>query len=248
MINKFTPEWQKVFDEYAMRVIKYCKENAEVLDLGCGGGWSCISLKKLRKDLKVTGAVLSTRAFEEGAGKIANDIIFTQQDAMSLTFADCSFDVVTSYALMEHIPDANKALSEMLRVLRPGGYLIVCGPNMLSPLRGLKLFFKGLLACKFHPDGKPKAILNNFKLLIMKIFSSELTFHYREPILNNQTFLGSDWDAVYLLNPIDLIQFARKNNMEVLNTSSSSSFLGRIILRIIPYFAGGVYFVARKQG
>jgi len=54
-----------------------------------------------------------------------------RQDACELTIADNSFDVVVSSECIEHVPDPRKALREMVRVLKPGGLLVVTTPNKL---------------------------------------------------------------------------------------------------------------------
>jgi SAM-dependent methyltransferase len=50
-------------------------------------------------------------------------------DATALPFADQSFDAVTMFDVLEHIPDHEKAIAEVKRVLRPGGFLFVSTPN-----------------------------------------------------------------------------------------------------------------------
>lgn len=56
-------------------------------------------------------------------------IHFVCGDATALPFADHSFDAVTMFDVLEHIPAHEKAVSEALRVLRPGGFLLVSTPN-----------------------------------------------------------------------------------------------------------------------
>ena len=51
---------------------------------------------------------------------------FYQGSVIDLPFDDASFDVVTSSFMLMFVPDPEKALSEMLRVLRPGGRLAIC--------------------------------------------------------------------------------------------------------------------------
>lgn len=50
-------------------------------------------------------------------------------DATNLPFEDCSFDAVTMFDVLEHIPDHKKAVLEALRVLRPGGFILISTPN-----------------------------------------------------------------------------------------------------------------------
>lgn len=49
-----------------------------------------------------------------------------------LPFADASFDLVTTYQTLEHVQDVGRCISEMLRVLRPGGALYVRAPDYSS--------------------------------------------------------------------------------------------------------------------
>ena len=50
-------------------------------------------------------------------------------DATALPFADASFEAVTMFDVLEHILDDHQAIAEALRVLRPGGFLLISTPN-----------------------------------------------------------------------------------------------------------------------
>lgn len=54
---------------------------------------------------------------------------FVCADATSLPFPDASFDAVTMFDVLEHIPRDDEAALEALRVLRPGGFVVVSSPN-----------------------------------------------------------------------------------------------------------------------
>jgi GT2 family glycosyltransferase/SAM-dependent methyltransferase len=54
---------------------------------------------------------------------------FLVADATDLPFADASFDVVTFFDVLEHISDDARAAEEALRVLRPGGFVLVTSPS-----------------------------------------------------------------------------------------------------------------------
>lgn len=55
--------------------------------------------------------------------------VFLAADATRLPFQDASFDAVTYFDVLEHIPDDRRAVEEALRVLAPGGSLLVTSPN-----------------------------------------------------------------------------------------------------------------------
>src|SRR5260221_757157 len=54
---------------------------------------------------------------------------FVCGDATDLPFEDGSFDAITMFDLLEHVPDDRQAIRETFRVLRPGGFLLVSTPN-----------------------------------------------------------------------------------------------------------------------
>jgi ubiquinone/menaquinone biosynthesis C-methylase UbiE len=54
---------------------------------------------------------------------------FVCGDATALPFADRSFDAVTMFDVLEHVPDHQQAIREALRVLRFGGFLLISTPN-----------------------------------------------------------------------------------------------------------------------
>ena len=58
---------------------------------------------------------------------------FLQGDASRLTFADGSFDVVLCMGVIDSVPDRFAGVREMVRVLKPGGTLILTFANLTSP-------------------------------------------------------------------------------------------------------------------
>jgi len=68
-------------------------------------------------------------SFAEVACNRQDGVRFVCGDATNLDFPDRSFDAVTMFDVIEHIPDDRRALAEAFRVLRPGGYLLLSTPN-----------------------------------------------------------------------------------------------------------------------
>jgi len=111
-----------------------------VLDVGCGAGRhafeayrrgaAVVALDANHGELgQVTGMCAAMRAGGEapqtaGAGAVAGD-------ATALPFADGSFDKVIAAEVFEHIPDDQRAISEVARVLKPGGTVAVTVPSWL---------------------------------------------------------------------------------------------------------------------
>lgn len=102
----------------------------DVLDVGCGTG--IMSLLALRKGAaKVVCGDISSYMLKVGRTKAQKQaygpdrILFHQLDAESLPFEDEKFDVVMTGMTLGLLPEPDKAVKEMVRVLRPGNLLSV---------------------------------------------------------------------------------------------------------------------------
>jgi SAM-dependent methyltransferase len=94
-----------------------------ILDAGCGSGRNMVDLAAFGA---VTGLELAdasvARARERGVGEVVQGTL----DAMP--FEPASFDLAVSFDVIEHLEDDLLALSELRRVVRPGGNLLVTVP------------------------------------------------------------------------------------------------------------------------
>lgn len=112
-------------------------KGARILDVGCGPGELVLSL--LKKGYDVWGVDISQGMVAEAIGVLEADG-FAATDGISvgdiekLEFEDCFFDVVVAAGVIEYQSDDEQALSEMHRVLKPGGYLILNVTNRYSYL------------------------------------------------------------------------------------------------------------------
>jgi tocopherol O-methyltransferase len=100
-----------------------------ILDVGCGIGGSSLVLAD-RYGAAVTGITLSPvqrqRAGERARQAPSGERVdFVVGDAMAMPFAADQFDLVWSLESGEHMPDKRRFLQECLRVLRPGGRLVL---------------------------------------------------------------------------------------------------------------------------
>ena len=109
-----------------------------VLDLGCGGGRHAfeafrrgadvVALDRSDRETKdVAGMFVAMRA--EGQAPPDTLAGAVTGDAMTLPFADASFDRLIAAEVLEHVPDDRAAIAELARVLRPGGRLAVTVPR-----------------------------------------------------------------------------------------------------------------------
>lgn len=99
------------------------------LDAGNGGGRFLVALAKLGA-ARVEGIDVSTEAVKAANERLKErglDTIARSQVAsvLEIPFPDASFDYVVSSGVIHHTPDAKKAFSELVRVLKPGGKLFL---------------------------------------------------------------------------------------------------------------------------
>lgn len=96
------------------------------MDVGCGTGNFSLKLAKL--GYSVTGIDISDKMLEVARKKSAQAAValdFFNMDACNLDFLDEYFDGAVSIAALEFIRDPTKALEEMFRVVKVGGFVLV---------------------------------------------------------------------------------------------------------------------------
>jgi SAM-dependent methyltransferase len=111
-----------------------------VLDMGCGAGRHAFEMYRRGADviaLDQNADELSTVSEwfaamrEEGSVPAGAEADVKQGDALNLPFPDGEFDRVVAAEVLEHIPDDEAAIAELVRVLRPGGTIAVTVPRWL---------------------------------------------------------------------------------------------------------------------
>jgi 2-polyprenyl-3-methyl-5-hydroxy-6-metoxy-1,4-benzoquinol methylase len=100
-------------------------ESLRLLDVGCGTG--PFSLTAAQRGAVVTSLDIGTELLARARAKGVATVL--AGDAMALPFTDARFDIVLSSECIEHTADPRRAVVEMLRVLRPGGRLVLTCPN-----------------------------------------------------------------------------------------------------------------------
>ena len=101
-----------------------------VLDVGCGIGGSSRMLAR-EYGFSVTGVTLSPQQVRRAQELTSPEVSarFQVDDALALSFPDASFDVVWSVEAGPHMPDKAQFARELMRVLKPGGILVVADWN-----------------------------------------------------------------------------------------------------------------------
>ncbi len=109
---------------------KLTTRNPRILDVGCGGGILSEALAK--EGAQVMGLDLSDTAIQvakQHARQQKLEIDYRYESVEQIARErPGSFDVVTCMEMLEHVPEPARAMGEMSRVLRPGGFLVLSTP------------------------------------------------------------------------------------------------------------------------
>jgi SAM-dependent methyltransferase len=109
-----------------------------VLDLGCGfgrhafeayrRGANVVAVDRSQAELEQVESLFRAMqsSGEAPAGRVARTV---RADLLALPFPDASFDAVIASEVLEHIPDDQRAMDEIARVVRPGGRVAVTVPR-----------------------------------------------------------------------------------------------------------------------
>jgi SAM-dependent methyltransferase len=95
--------------------------------LEVGGGRSGLT-RLLYPEAAVTNLDMNA-SYADAPCNRQEGVRFVCGDATRLDFKDDTFDLVTMFDVLEHVPDHERAVAEARRVLKPGGHLIVSTPN-----------------------------------------------------------------------------------------------------------------------
>lgn len=99
----------------------------KVLDVACGEG---IGFDVLTPSARlVVGVDVSFEGLRSARSSVAGPAVLCQGDGRALPFADGTFEVITSFETIEHIPDDRSFIEEVRRVIRADGTLLLSTPN-----------------------------------------------------------------------------------------------------------------------
>lgn len=153
----------EIYYEHMQRYVfaqRFAKDR-KILDVACGSGYGSYFLAANGAQ-HVDGVDISKKAISHCHLHYHKDnLTFNVMDGVSLKLTDNSFDMVVSFETIEHIRQPDLFLSELKRVLKPDGILIISTPN--------KAIY-GLLGGDAHDFHVKEFLLDEFKELLNKFF------------------------------------------------------------------------------
>jgi len=137
----------KVWRKKTMKLMNV-QPGQTALDLCCGTCDWTIDLAKASQTGKITGLDFSEQMLAVGKRKVQaaglnKQVELVQGNAMELPFADNSFDFVTIGFGLRNVPDYKQVVSEMLRVVKPGGKIVCLDMSkpQVQPFKSIYYFY-----------------------------------------------------------------------------------------------------------
>ncbi|MBO6188687.1 MAG: bifunctional demethylmenaquinone methyltransferase/2-methoxy-6-polyprenyl-1,4-benzoquinol methylase UbiE [Prevotella sp.] len=148
MFDNIAPTYDRLNHRLSWNIDRYWRRKAidclvphrpkTILDIATGTGDFAIQAAQTMPGATVTGADISEGMMKIGAQKVeqaglSQQVHFQREDCMQLSFADNTFDAVTAAFGIRNFANLDRGLSEMCRVLKPGGRLVIV--ELTTPVR-----------------------------------------------------------------------------------------------------------------
>lgn len=112
--------YHKLIDDQAAELVRRVGEGKRVLEVGCGTGLVLGRIAEFASAAK--GIDISPGMLTHAKDR---NLDVQEADCTDLPFEDASFDVACSFKVLAHVPNFDAAVAEMVRVVRPGGHLVI---------------------------------------------------------------------------------------------------------------------------
>ncbi|MDA1329730.1 MAG: class I SAM-dependent methyltransferase [Chloroflexi bacterium] len=157
---------------YALLAAKHGPPSGKVLEVGCGLGHL---LQRLTGQYEVHGVDVNEWALEQSRNNVPQGH-FALRSAEDLSlYEDSTFQIVIAKHVTEHLPNPEKAIQEIGRVLAPGGIFVMGTPNTDSPMHARKgktwVGYQDPTHISLHSPTEWLAMLNAAGLKERKVFS-----------------------------------------------------------------------------
>jgi len=213
---------------------RYIKNGDYILEVGCGTGRLINCLAK-RNKIFAFGVDMSVKSIEisrDLSSSIETKCNLVRCDIKKLPFKDGSFSVVFADSVIEHVKNYEDAISEIVRVTKTGGYVIITVPNRLRP-DGWDLY-KYLkkpeyLQLSFYPK--------ELKQLLHKMAEIETMFGDGIVLIRNFKILMEYLNRKRVTKKYDnKIMYMHKTRVNASYILKIKRFLFNIADRILPYW------------
>jgi SAM-dependent methyltransferase len=221
------------------------KVGEPIIDIGCGVGTSTFLLRQ------EGFAAIGTDVSQKFLPTNERDLFCVADFQNAEHIPSNNYAAVGSMNAIEHVQFPKKFLAEMIRVVKPGGHIILMAPNLSSPLVAVRATLDLLrdripyLGITGKREASALFLANIWRSLRAEL--GVIAFESRQVNLDT-VIVGNDADAVYWTNPREISRFLQAEGCEVCwFQRQGSSLLAKIIAYLLPGFAGKLCIVARKK-
>ncbi len=211
---EFLSGWDASFYAKYADTLKPTLKGGRALDVGCGVGQ--VVARLLASGADAYGLDVSAPNIERARKVTPHCRLY---DGNRFPFEDGFFDSVGALNVLEHVEEPEFFLSELVRVTRPGGRVVVSSPN----------FFRVLGFRDYHPAmrGLGNKILNwkriQTKLAQMRKIPDEVRFDRMMPIVR-EPFQPDD-DAIVATNPFEMTFFLKRAGCDIERVDCSDRYV-----------------------
>jgi len=228
------------FAKYA-DTLKPAKPQGRVLDVGCGAGQ--VMGRLTEAGCEAWGVDVSEPNIKRAQRFSSRCQLY---DGKRLPFPDGHFNSAGALNVLEHVDEPEKFIAELVRVVEPGGKIVLSSPNFLRAL-GFR---------DYHP--KMRGVgqkWQNWKRLQakrreMRDAPDKVRFDRMIPIFK-EPFTPDD-DAIVVTNPLEMAFFLRRNGCEICSIACTDRYVAKpveFLLNLGPwrYLMFNAFIVARRR-
>ncbi|MDE5780444.1 MAG: class I SAM-dependent methyltransferase [Lachnospiraceae bacterium] len=173
-------------EQHLKRILEFLpfKADMKILDLGTGSGYLSFPIAKKYSNISIIGLDIVEKALEANRTKAREEnirnISFITYNGIDFPFADNEFDMVISRYALHHFPDIQKSISEVSRVIKPGGFLFISDPT--PNVNDTSRFVDGYMQLKkdghikFYTEDEWLQTCGKYGLQFKKSFDSTIRF------------------------------------------------------------------------
>jgi ubiquinone/menaquinone biosynthesis C-methylase UbiE len=208
-------------------------EQLSLLDVGSSTGYITNIIRKyfvktVGIDIDEQGVIFSQKNFSNP------NLTFLNQDSMNIQLPDQSFDVVNCTQIYEHVPDSKRLMSEIYRVLKPGGICFFAAGNRICFIEPhYKLPFLSIF---------PKFIAHKYVKLFKKAdfyYETHLTYWGLKQLVHD--FQIFDYTLKIIADPV------KYNATEMIKDGSPMQKIYLLILKMVYWLSPTYIWVLKKN-
>ena len=242
--DRFMGRWSRLL---APRVVQFAEIpiHGHILDVGCGIGALALTIAEMMPECRVIGIDISEEYINYAKSRNNSAWVhFEIGDIQNLSYLDATFDNTLSLLALNFIPNVTRAVSEMVRVTKPGGKVVGAVWDYNDRMQMLRLFWDAVVdvdekAAIFHEKRMPLCRSGELSSLWRSVGLDDINEQSLEIKMNFKSFqdywepllLGQGPAGVYLKqlshNDLTILREAVKKHLGIQDETVQFTLDGR---------------------